>query len=54
MKRLSIALILAGSVLLLTGCATGCGGGGCGYVQSSCCNTTCSTCGYGSGYNDWY
>ncbi len=61
MKRLIMSIVLAGSVIVLTGC--GCWEGGCaGYVRPvSCCNTcstcavnVCSTCGYGYGYNDWY
>ena len=57
MKRLLISMILAGCVSLLVGCASDCGGGcggGCGYVRMSSCNNICTTCSYGSGYNDWY
>lgn len=53
MKRLFISMILAGCVSLLVGCASDCGGG-CGYVRTTSCGNTCSTCSYGSGYNDWY
>lgn len=62
MKRLFIAMVLAGSFTVLTGC--GCWDGGCaGYVRPvavcGSCNTcttcnSCTTCGYGYGYNDWY
>lgn len=57
MKRLMMSMVLAGSFIVLTGC--GCWDGGCaGYVRPVSCNTcavnTCSTCGYGYGYNDWY
>ena len=57
MKQFLYALVLVGSVTLLTGC--GCYSGGCGYVQTSYVPSCgggcgCSSCGYGFGYNDWY
>ncbi len=68
MKKLYSTVILAGIIMVLTGC---CGSGSCGggsYANystirpvSNCCSTcnscasnTCGSCAYGYGYNDWY
>lgn len=65
MKKAIMSIFMVGAVTVMTGCCWdgGCAGyvrpvavcNGCGTCGTSCVKyTTCGTCGYGYGYNDWY